>query len=131
GLANEAKAGKEKHGDTKQTVLKDKAIQKGLQLLAAKIGQPTGRWVNHPVTNLYYLWSVERVGVIFNLKKIDGKKWYAWGSEILAANQHADGSWQNGQFHGSHPTVNTSFALLFLKRANLAKDLTAKLQLDD
>ena len=87
------------------------------------------RWQDHPPVNLYFLWSVERVGVIFNLKKIGGQDWYTWGSEILVANQDANGSWAEGRFHGSHPVVNTSFALLFLKRANLAKDLTAKLQI--
>jgi hypothetical protein len=131
GLMNEARAGKDRQGEARTRLLEDRAIQRGLEVLAEKIGRPTGRWKHHLLVNLYYLWSVERVGVIFNLKHIGGKDWYTWGSEILVANQDANGSWDKGHFHASHPVVNTSFALLFLKRANLAKDLTAKLQLGE
>jgi predicted Zn finger-like uncharacterized protein len=130
GLTNEARAGKEKQGEARKTILQDRAIQNGFQVLAKKIGMPTGQWENQPQTNLYFLWSVERVGVIFNQRKIGGQDWYPWGAEVLVANQQADGSWKDGNFHGSHPPVNTSFALLFLKRANLARDLTSKLQLN-
>ncbi len=128
GLEKEAKSGKGKK------VAEDPGIQKGLQLLAGHnlgVGNPTGRWTNVPLTNMYFLWSVERVGVIYNLKKIGDRDWYLWGAEMLVANQAADGSWPNGGFHGSHPAINTSFGLLFLRRANLAKDLTAKLQLGE
>ena len=43
--------------------------------------------------DLYFLWSVERVGVIFDLQKIGGKDWYDWGVDIILANQQPDGSW--------------------------------------
>ena len=36
--------------------------------------------------------------------------------------------WHNGDYPGATPVTDTSFALLFLKRANLAKDLSSKLQ---
>ena len=72
----------------------------------------------------YFLWSLERVAVALDLDTLGGKDWYAWGSEILVANQAADGSW-----HGEYAaTVDTCFALLFLKRANLTADLTAGLK---
>ena len=62
--------------------------------------------------------------VAFDLKTIGGKDWYTWGSDVLLVNQAADGSW-----HGDNsPTVDTCFALLFLKRSNLVTDLTARLK---
>ncbi|MCI0378796.1 MAG: hypothetical protein L0215_14405 [Gemmataceae bacterium] len=74
--------------------------------------------------DLYFLWSIERVAMIYELKKIGGKDWYAWGSGIIVAHQKQDGSWED-RFPG---VPDTCFALLFLKRANLFKDLTDKLR---
>src|SRR5262249_58315493 len=108
------------------------AVQKGLEYLSKNaLGNPSRRWKDHPMVNLYALWSTERVAVIFRLKKIGDKDWYPWGAEILVANQKPDGHWEGGQYAGSTPTLDTSLALLFLHRANLAKELTAKLQVGD
>jgi hypothetical protein len=74
--------------------------------------------------DFYFMWSVERVAVVYSLKTIGGKDWYAWGSEILLARQNGDGSWRDA-FAGP---IDTCFALLFLKRANVAQDLTKLLQ---
>src|SRR5207302_10023639 len=81
-----------------------------------------------PATDFYFLWSVERVAMLYNVQTIGDKEWYPWGAELLLDAQKADGGWTNGGFVGSSPTMDTSFALLFLKRANLAKDLTGKLE---
>ena len=62
--------------------------------------------------------------MLFNLKEIGGKKWYEWGADTIVKNQRPDGSWRD-RFPG---ICDTCFALLFLKRANVAKDLTDKLQ---
>lgn len=72
----------------------------------------------------YFLWSLERVAVALDLKTIGKKDWYTWGAEILLVNQEPTGAW-NGEY-GSYG-ADTSFALLFLKRANLALDLTAQI----
>jgi hypothetical protein len=72
--------------------------------------------------DLYFLWSVERVAVIFDLKKIGNKDWYDWGVDVILPNQKEDGSWRD-RFPGM---PDTCFALLFLKRANIVKDLTDK-----
>ncbi len=74
--------------------------------------------------DLYFLWSVERVAVLYNLKTVGAVDWYAWGSELLLANQQADGGWRERL-----PGIpDTCFALLFLRRANLIKDLTERLE---
>jgi hypothetical protein len=100
---------------------RDRAIQGGLLALGTAIGQPPGKLDKA----FYFLWSVERVAVTFGLKTISKKDWYAWGSEILLASQQGDGSW-NGGFCSS--PVDTCFALLFLRRANIVSDLTFSLR---
>jgi hypothetical protein len=107
--------------------VKDPAIVNGFVALNRWIGQPTGRMEGHQQQNLYYLWSLERVAVLYNLDRIGDKDWYRWGAEILVANQAVDGHWENGQYHGSSTVLDTCLALLFLQRANLAKDLADKL----
>jgi hypothetical protein len=69
----------------------------------------------------YLLWSLERVAVALNLETIGNKDWYDWGAEIVVTNQNDDGTWSGAYQAGG---VDTSFALLFLKKANLVKDLS-------
>jgi hypothetical protein len=103
-------------GDAGQREEVVKRIRAQLQWRGAFVGADA-------MGDVYFLWSVERVGVLFNVKKIGDRDWYAWGSEILLAQQKADGSWRE-RFPG---IPDTCFALLFLKRANLIKDFTLRL----
>ncbi len=82
----------------------------------------------------YYLWSVERVAMLYNLQTIEDKDWYRWGAGILVASQRPGGEWRllslspkspPMPYYG--PIINTSLALLFLKRSHPMKDLTPKL----
>jgi hypothetical protein len=126
------RAGKEK--------VKDKQVEKGFRALAEHIGKPFGADMkvrrmkrgrtrtNSPI-NLYFLWTIERVGVLYNVRTLDGKDWYRWGAELLVDAQKPDGSWEEGNYHGSGRTLDTCLGLLFLRRANLATDLTRKLEL--
>lgn len=70
--------------------------------------------------DLYYLWTIERLGMIYSRPVIGARDWYDWGYPILLKHQKADGSWQDRH----QAQVDTCFALLFLRRANLARDLT-------
>jgi hypothetical protein len=124
---------------TKLKLSEDEAVKKGLEFLGKIIGapllaanapaptvmNPKGRYFGaDAMGDLYFLWSIERVAVIYKLDKIGGKDWYGWGSDIILAKQNANGSWTEW-----YPGVpDTCFALLFLKRANVVKDLTSKLQ---
>ena len=110
----------------KGSLAKDDQIQKALRRLAQNIGTPGQK--TPPRTEMYFLWSVERVAVLYQLPKIDGKDWYHWGLEILTTYQQGDGHWHMGMGPGSNDLVDTCFALLFLQRANLAQDLTDKLE---
>jgi hypothetical protein len=111
----------------KEKPLDDPAIRRGLAMLAREIDRPGEK----RLWDLYFLWSLERVGVLYDLPAIDGKDWYAWGRKILLPRQRNDGSWGDGGYFGSTPLLDTCFALLFLKQANLTRDLTDKLQLLD
>ncbi|HYV36529.1 MAG TPA: hypothetical protein VE988_12530, partial [Gemmataceae bacterium] len=74
--------------------------------------------------DLYFLWSLERLCMIYGLDKIGDVDWHEWGSDFILTSQQADGSWQE-RFPG---VPDTCFAMLFLMRANVAKDLTDKLR---
>jgi hypothetical protein len=106
----------------------------GLAAMVREMGQPTGQWQRRvPMIDVYYLWSVERTGVLFHLPEIGDRDWYRWGAEMLLTNQTERGDWDawasgpRDMYRNYGPAINTSFALLVLKRANLTKDLTAKL----
>jgi hypothetical protein len=73
----------------------------------------------------YFLWSLERVCVAYGVETVGKTDWYDWGAQILLANQKADGGWDNGDFRNG---PDTCFALLVLRRANLAPDLTRALK---
>jgi hypothetical protein len=73
--------------------------------------------------NLYFLWSLERVGVMYGVETIGRIEWYSWGADYLLRTQLADGSWRSN-FHGASGEVNTSMALLFLNRTNLTPELS-------
>jgi hypothetical protein len=77
--------------------------------------------------NCYFLWSLERMAVVYGLKTVGNRDWYAWGTRVLLARQTADGGWEE-QYHPVN--IDTCFALLFLRRANLATDLTTILDRD-
>src|SRR5262249_15076762 len=99
----------------------DPAIRAGFFALGTALNQPFGNVGN----TFYLLWSVERVGVAYGLKTIGRLDWYAKGSEILLATQQADGSWRGEYAEGG---ADTCFALLFLRRTNLARDLSFSLR---
>jgi hypothetical protein len=107
--------------------VQDPRIINGLIALSRNVGQPVEHRGLVDMHNLYFLWSLERVAVLYNLPTIGDKDWYRWGAQVLVRNQESAGNWTNGLYVGSSPPLDTCLALLFLKRANLVQDLTAKL----
>lgn len=109
----------------------DPAIARGMSALGRFIGEPTGRTENLGQPNLYFLWSLQRMGALYDLPTIGGKDWYRWGTEALLANQNAEGFWEKGGYEApTKPTIDTCFALLFLKQRDLARMLADKLEED-
>ena len=77
-------------------------------------------------SDIYYLWSLERVCVALGLRSLDGFDWYAHGARILVDRQQDDGGWPHDRW-GRLP--GTSLALLFLRKANLAFEIDRVLRL--
>jgi hypothetical protein len=106
----------------------DAALNAGLAALASCIDHPASKRKTTPVKAegraYYFLWSVERVAVALDLETIGGKDWWLWGAEALLVSQEEDGSWR-GEF--ARYDADTCFALLFLRRSNLTRDLTRSL----
>jgi hypothetical protein len=110
---------------------KDLAVRGGMLYLGNVIGKPHGREVLARgeafslMREFYFLWSLERVAVAYGLATIGKKDWYAWGAEILLETQNRNGSWMGQYGQGG---IDTCFAILFLRKANLAEDLTTSLR---
>jgi hypothetical protein len=103
--------------------VRDRAVTEGLRFLGrsldkiARAGeQITGVEARDP---LYFLWSLERMAVIYDLRTIGETEWYRWAAEMLVEIQQPDGSWRAPYA----APIGTCFALLILKRSNLAHDL--------
>jgi hypothetical protein len=72
-----------------------------------------------PGSTLYFLWSVERVSVALGLKRLGAVDWYRRGANALLQAQQLDGGWRSNRGE----LADTSFALLFLHRSNLAEGM--------
>jgi hypothetical protein len=66
--------------------------------------------------NLYYLYSLERVGRILDTEFIGEHEWYPAGAKYLVGAQLPDGGWK-GAGGEDDPRIATPLALLFLTRA--------------
>jgi len=65
-----------------------------------------------PAHHYYYLYGLERMGVVAHLRYLGKTDWYLDGAELLLSEQDDRGSWMGGD------VVDTCFALLFLKRSS-------------
>lgn len=101
--------------------VKDPVVERALAYLGNLMRTDQIAQNSKPWTGLYFYWSLERVGVIYGLASIGGVDWYSWGSARILRLQKPDGSW------GGPDCVDTSFAILFLAKANVAADLSQAL----
>src|SRR5262249_36568356 len=92
--------------------MRDAAAPRGVAFLGGILNKNFGRLPGPGgVHHLYFMWSLERVGVVYGADWIGGIDWYAAGAEYLVRVQNPDGSWSLG----SNP-VDTAFAVLFLSK---------------
>ncbi|MBI3856873.1 MAG: terpene cyclase/mutase family protein [Planctomycetes bacterium] len=73
-----------------------------------------GRWL------YYYLYSIERTGMILGTEMMGKEKWYPAGAKYLLGKQKEDGSWWTGALDKAvelDTTADTCFAILFLTKA--------------
>lgn len=107
----------EKNPELKKQKVSDKQIVAGMKFIGNYIRKYDPK--KDQSLNMYALWSMERVGLLFQQKEIDGQDWYRFGMRILEKKQDPEGSWRLTL----PATVDTSFAMLFLQQANLAPGL--------
>jgi hypothetical protein len=87
-------------------------------------------WLSHnfePITNpkkkrinvyhLYYLYCVERAFDMIGNRRLGKRFWYVEMGQRLLQIQKPQGFWNTGTAHKPEDTLDTCFALLFLKRA--------------
>ena len=79
----------------------------------------------------YWLYAIERAGILGGTEKMGPHAWYAEGAHHLLGSQLTDGSWHSctDKFESiGGPAADTAFAILFLRRATkpLPKVITGK-----
>jgi hypothetical protein len=114
-----------KHKVKRPPLAEDDAANKGLYLVGDFLATPeqNSRLLESPGNLYYFLFTMERMAVVYDLKTIGDVDWYLWGAEKLVKDQTKSGKWE-----GLYDVADTCFALLFLKRANVARDLTLDLK---
>jgi len=107
----------------KTDLLKDPSVKKAFAYLDKTLDEVNqGKFFREK--DLYTLWSLERVAVVYDLKRVADRDWHRWGADVILDRQNLDGSWTARYY-----LADTCFALLFLKKANVAEDLTLNLQM--
>ena len=93
---------------------KDPTVQSAMDWMAEKF--EIQAW------NGYYMYSLERAGILYGTETFGTRHWYREGANALLGTQHADGSWgedtegaTGGTWYGK--TWDSCFSVLFLRRA--------------
>jgi hypothetical protein len=99
---------------------KDKAVIEGMNWLDTNYSmtQNVGPCEIAPVPDgwlYYYLYALERTGLLYDTTLIGKHDWYLDGYKTLLGAQKGNGSWDASHF--IKPTWDTCFAILFLKRS--------------
>jgi hypothetical protein len=63
----------------------------------------------------YYLYALERAGILYGTEKFGPHEWYPKGVDMLLENQATHGAWASKD--GGNDVHDTCFAILFLRRA--------------
>jgi len=107
----------------------DPAVVRGLEWLAGYFTveeNPGYNSVSAPHDQYYYLYGLERVGVLAGTEFLGDHEWYPAGARYLLAHQAADGSWLSAKSpptaddEGRKRYLDTCYAILFLRRATLS-----------
>jgi hypothetical protein len=78
-------------------------VKRGMEWLETNVKGRLPKW------HIYYLYGVERAGMLYGTDLIGTRDWYDEGAEWLIEHQEKNGSWRS--------VTDTCFAILFLKRA--------------
>ncbi len=102
----------------------DRRILKGLDWLAERFTvESNPRSAKNPKSALgprgmqwhyYYLYALERTGLLCETERMGTHAWYPEGAELLLDQQYPNGGWESDQ---GRYVEDTCFAILFLRRA--------------
>ncbi|HYE98186.1 MAG TPA: zf-HC2 domain-containing protein [Planctomycetota bacterium] len=94
---------------------RDPDVLEGVNWVASNfsVTENPGRKEAH---HYYYLYGLERAGVLFGTDFFGAHEWYPAGANYLLDQQKPDGSWAGSGKEGG-AVIDTCFAILFLKRA--------------
>jgi hypothetical protein len=95
----------------------EKGIFDGLAWLDANWSVTTN--VGGHRSTYYYLYGLERVGVLGGIDMIGANAWYVQGAQHLVGAQRPDGHWDSGTEIEPRDVLDSCFALLFLKKATM------------
>jgi hypothetical protein len=100
--------------------VKAPCIQRGLKWMEGNFQVNTNP-VRDAFWQYYYLYALERVGMLGLYEKIGPHAWYPIGANYLLKQQKPDGSWVNATKYseGNRIVWDTCFAILFLSRATM------------
>jgi len=90
-------------------IKEDARIKKGMDWLSKNFSVSENPPF-YPGWLYYYLYALERAGVLLNTELFGKNEWYSLGAHYLLKEQKANGSWNDG-------AIDTCFAILFLRRA--------------
>ncbi len=102
---------------------KDKDVQAGATWVAkhftvSENPGPCEHGGGKPEVFLYYwLYALERLGMLMGTEFFGGHEWYPDGALWLLDHQAKDGSWNATGANGANKVWDTCFAILFLRRA--------------
>ncbi len=65
----------------------------------------------------YWLYALERAGMLYGSETFGDHRWYAEGARVLLDTQKPSGAWDDGGAPRSTHEWDTCFAILFLRRA--------------
>ncbi|MEZ6020684.1 MAG: hypothetical protein R3F17_11440 [Planctomycetota bacterium] len=107
-------------GGSRAVILRklDGQVRRGIEWMASHDPLPDPGWVGkalHDRWRYYYLYALQRVGVLAPTTTIGEHDWYQVGARWLIAEQAKEGQW--GSPYGESQS-NSCFAILFLRRAS-------------
>ncbi len=95
-----------------------------IRVMSGKPRKERDAW---PMQHYYFLYAVERCGVLSGCERFGEKYWYLEGAKYILDNQNPDGTWtekstSSAGARSAPPPLDlcpTCFAILFLKRATV------------
>jgi hypothetical protein len=113
----------------KKDIKRSEPVAKGMKWMADHFSvKENPNFMVPTVFHYYWLYAVERVGMLFGTEKFGIREWYPEGAKLLLDAQKGSGAW-NADGGGGGPgggllggslggeVVDTCFAILFLRRA--------------